>query len=157
MHHIQKKFRARSYRRASYLFIAASLSLLTTVGFVAYAFFYSSQDNFMIISILIGATAFFWVLSMIASGNCRCQLCQTSNMRSLKCSRHKNAKRLLGSYRLRVSTSIFFTNSFRCPYCGEAFSLSPKPNRIKSTPKQTRIKCITTPSRRTRRIPKKRA
>jgi len=156
MHHIQKSFRTRSYRRASFVFIAAYLSLLATLGFVAYTFYKSSQNDLMIISILIGVSAFFWMLSMIASGNCRCQLCQTANMRSLKCSRHKKAKRLLGSYRLRVSTSIVFMNSFRCPYCGEAFSLSPKPQKPEPAlePKSQNPKAA--PSRRAHNIPTRR-
>ena len=127
MHHIQKSFRARSYRRASFLFILAYLSIIATVAFTVYTFFKGSDNNLMILGALMGASLFFSVISMLASSSCRCQLCQTSNMRSLRCSRNRKAKKLAGSYRLRVSTSILFTGSFRCPYCGEGFSLSPRP------------------------------
>jgi len=140
MHHIQKSYRAKSYRKASYSFILAYVLLMITVGYTIFTFFKSSDNNLMILGSLLGTTLFFWALAMIASGSCRCQLCQTSNMRSLRCSRHRNSKKLLGSHRLRTSTSIIFKGSFRCTYCGEPFSLSPKPIRnVEQAPKDRNI------------------
>jgi hypothetical protein len=35
------------------------------------------------------------------------------------CTKHRSAKTLLGSHRLRVAVSLLCTGRFRCPYCGE--------------------------------------
>jgi hypothetical protein len=35
------------------------------------------------------------------------------------CSKHRKAKRLLGSYRLKAAVSMLTLGHFYCPYCNE--------------------------------------
>jgi hypothetical protein len=37
----------------------------------------------------------------------------------MRCAKHRKARRLLGSYPLRVAIAILFTAQFRRPYCNE--------------------------------------
>jgi len=52
-----------------------------------------------------------------------CPLCNTPVLAPKGCVKHRHAKKLLGSHRLRVAAAILFTNWFRCPYCNEATAL----------------------------------
>ena len=56
-----------------------------------------------------------WMVAARAS----CPLCFGPVLGCKKCAMHNKAEKLLGSYRLRVATDITFSNTFRCPYCGE--------------------------------------
>lgn len=61
------------------------------------------------------AAVFQWILAARTS----CPLCMTPVLAHKGCTKHRNSKSFLGSYRLRVALAILFTNSFRCPYCAE--------------------------------------
>ena len=39
------------------------------------------------------------------------------------CSKHRDAKKLMGSHRLRVALAIVCKNQFRCPYGNESTTL----------------------------------
>lgn len=153
MHHIQSKFRANAFRRASTVFILAYLSLFVAAGSTIYIIVEEPEGQLALYGSILGTTLLLWILALIISGTCRCQLCQASTMRSLKCSHHTRAKRLLGSYRLRIAVAILFKGSFRCSYCGEAFNLKPKEERIQVLAAQTQRR---PQSRRSSRIPTRR-
>ncbi len=52
----------------------------------------------------------------IVCPNCRSQILRTS-----RCSKHRMAKKLLGSYTLRLALQIVFTNSFLCQFCNQRY------------------------------------
>ena len=58
------------------------------------------------------------------AGLVRCPLCLTTPIARRACSKHCKAKRLLGSYRLRVACAVIFRKDFRCPYCGETTTVN---------------------------------
>jgi hypothetical protein len=60
----------------------------------------------------------------------RCPLCMTPVMETKRCSKHRNAKPFLGSYRLRVALSIIFKGSFRCPFCHEPTAIQVRQKRL---------------------------
>ncbi len=153
MHYIKSKFRAQAFRRASIVFVLAYLSLFVAGGMVIYTFIDRSGEKLLILGIVLGVTLLLWATTMIVSGTCRCQLCQASTMRSLKCSHHKNAKKLLGSYRFRIAVAVLCKGAYRCSYCGEAFSLRPKVENLELPQVPPRRMA---PSRRTTQIPAKR-
>jgi hypothetical protein len=68
------------------------------------------------------ALALFGMLTlvqwMISTGT-HCPLCMTPVLARRECSKHPRAKRLFGSHRLRVASTILFANRFTCPYCNE--------------------------------------
>jgi hypothetical protein len=63
---------------------------------------------------LVGAFAF-----MVESSMVRCLMCGGMMLRPLRCTRHKDAMRYLGSTTLRTAIKLaFFPKSLDCPYCG---------------------------------------
>ncbi len=59
------------------------------------------------------------IIQWVNAQSAKCPLCITPVLANKNCSRNRNAKTLLGSYRLHTSLYIIFSNHFRCPYCNE--------------------------------------
>ena len=59
------------------------------------------------------------LMQWLVSNRANCPLCMTPVLRNKDCTKHRSAKTLLGSHRLRVAVSLLCTGRFRCPYCGE--------------------------------------
>jgi hypothetical protein len=72
---------------------------------------------------IMGAAILSLILGWAISRRTNCPLCITPVLATKHCSKHRRARPLLGSYRIRVALSILFKNSFRCPYCNEDTSL----------------------------------
>lgn len=53
--------------------------------------------------------------------------------------KHRKARRLLGSYQLRVAFAVMFTDRFRCPCCNEHTALDVKETLIDSRPRGPQI------------------
>ena len=58
----------------------------------------------------------FMECTKIVCPNCRSQL-----LKSRSCSKHRNAKKLFGSYLLRIAFQVIFTNKFRCHFCDNIY------------------------------------
>lgn len=69
--------------------------------------------------VLLAITALVAVLQWLLAARARCPLCQTPVLNASRCSKHRGARSLLGSHRLRVATAILFKGWFQCPYCNE--------------------------------------
>jgi hypothetical protein len=63
------------------------------------------------------------VTQWMAGSGTACPLCRTAVLAPKDCSKHRKAKRVLGSHRLRVAIEILFRNRFRCPYCNESTTM----------------------------------
>jgi hypothetical protein len=63
------------------------------------------------------------ILEWIFCARTRCPLCLTPVLAAKSCSKHRKARKLMGSYRLRVALGILCKNSFQCPYCSESSAL----------------------------------
>lgn len=68
------------------------------------------------------------ILQCMISAKTNCPLCMTPVLAVKGCTKHRQAKPLFGSHRLRVALSILFKNSFRCPYCHEPTVLEVRAN-----------------------------
>lgn len=60
------------------------------------------------------------LLYRLMAGSASCPLCRNQPLVAKGCQKHRKAHQLLGSYRLKVASSVLLHNSFRCPYCGES-------------------------------------
>jgi cytochrome bd-type quinol oxidase subunit 1 len=63
------------------------------------------------------------VFQWIFASRGRCPLCMTPVLINKRCSKHRNAKTLFGSYGLRAALAMIFKGCFRCPYCNEPSAL----------------------------------
>ena len=78
---------------------------------------------------LLGFTVLVTVIQWLGASRARCPLCLGLPLAHNGCVKNRNAKRLLGSYRLRVACSILMAGRFRCPYCGELTAIAVRRRR----------------------------
>lgn len=78
---------------------------------------------------LAGLTVVVSIIQWVLASKTRCPLCMTPVLANKACSKHRNAKKLFGSYRLRVATSVLLKGSFHCPYCHEPSVLKVRERR----------------------------
>lgn len=124
MHRLPSQSAISRFRLAALLYILSYITLIGAIGYMAWAIFGNDQKH----HILYAACAVaLWVVLVISqwvvASRARCPLCLVPAMAKRNCSKNRNAKRMLGSYRMRVATSILTKNSFRCPYCNEPTAL----------------------------------
>lgn len=101
-------------------FVILNLVACAVIVSAFLAFFHVDRE--LLTWSLIGMGGCLWVglVYRLAAGVCRCPLCQTEPMLSKKCRKHRDAVKLMGSYRLMVASTTLLLNRFRCPYCGES-------------------------------------
>jgi len=119
MHRLPSAHAIRRIRVSAFLLLA--ICLLVPASLVVLMWATIQADTRLLsaglIMVVLGAVMvpIHWMHA--ARGNC--PLCITPVLVSKHCARHRNARTLFGSYRLRVAVSVLFTGTFRCPYCGE--------------------------------------
>jgi DNA-directed RNA polymerase subunit RPC12/RpoP len=96
------------------------LLIPAALGFTTFGLFLMDTQLLGVALYLIGATLILGMIQWMISANIRCPLCLARLMLRQRCSKHRKAKDLLGSYRLRVATTVIFNRNFSCPYCGES-------------------------------------
>jgi hypothetical protein len=134
MHRFQSESVIRRFRLAAFLF-CLKLTLYPLAGGVLIYSLWKSDRELTIVSIgLLALTVLVVILQWLVSARARCPLCLTPVLAAKKCSKHRNARPFLGSYRLRAALAILFRGWFHCPYCNEPCAMevrSPR-NRARS-------------------------
>lgn len=107
------------FRLAAFLLVGNFILAFIAAGFLIRSVMVFDQRLTLIglgyLALVLAMVVAQWI---VASG-AGCPLCRTSVLAPKLCTKHRRARSLLGSYRLRVATSILFANHFRCPYCDE--------------------------------------
>ncbi len=127
------QFRSRStilrFKAASLLLCSQCLLAPLTSLILIYAVL---QNDRKLAHVAIGMgiaavvlTAFQWILA----ARTRCPLCLAPVLASRDCAKHRRARPLLGSHRLRVALSILSKNTFHCPYCWEKSAMTVRSSR----------------------------
>jgi len=130
MHRLPSQSAVTRFRVAAYLYIIALLIVIGGIGYLGWALYASLQDHVVTAAAVIGLAVVTFIIQWIASARVRCPLCLVPSMAKKNCSKNRNAKRLLGSYRLKVASSIILHNNFRCPYCNEPTALEVRQRRV---------------------------
>jgi hypothetical protein len=120
MHHPRSISAARRLRIASLLLLANRILILAGGGMLLGSISASNHHLMVIGSILVAISLVLIIAQWIAASRAGCPLCRTPVLAPMSCVKHRKARRLLGSYKLRVALSIMFMERFRCPYCNEA-------------------------------------
>ncbi|MGB0991076.1 MAG: hypothetical protein ACPG32_01240 [Akkermansiaceae bacterium] len=103
------------------------LSFLTIVraiagtGVVVFAVLGGYFQELMYLYIAGGCAAALLTLQVIhvmEAGKVICPMCRSQLMSAQRCARHRQAKKLFGSYRLRLAVQVVLTNAFTCQFCG---------------------------------------
>jgi hypothetical protein len=119
MHRLPSQSSVTRFRLAAYLYVLFFLLLIPGASYLGWALFNHHHQHVIFASCAMGAAVATFVFHWITASRVRCPLCLVPSLAKKNCSKNRNAKRLLGSYRLKVSSSIILHNNFRCPYCNE--------------------------------------
>lgn len=123
MHRFQSPSTIARFRYTSLLLCFKYLLIPAALGLLIYSIFLNQKDLSFIAMGLGGLAVVVAILQWIMGAKTRCPLCMTPVMAANGCSKNRNARKLLGSYRLRVAVSVVFKGWFRCPYCNEPSAL----------------------------------
>ena len=119
MHRMPSSKAIRRLRLAALLLCAKCVLTPVAAGVILWGLIMTDSKLVLaglVLVVLVGMVVF---LQWIVGARTNCPLCITPVMASKGCTRHRNARPFLGSYRLRVALQVLFTGGFRCPYCGE--------------------------------------
>ena len=119
MYRLPNHFSVRRFRISSWLFLLKWLLVLAGVGFLVWAMVSSDFRSALISTSLFFAALLIGLLHCLISHGAFCPLCHARPIGTGICAKHRSARRMLGSHRLRVAGSIILNGYFRCPYCGE--------------------------------------
>ena len=119
MHHSPSISDTRRLRLASLLLLGNRLMILTATGMLLVSSLANDRQLMIFGSILLLVSLLLIVAQWIAASRAGCPLCRTPVLAAIGCMKHRKARRLLGSYQLRVALATMFTGKFRCPYCNE--------------------------------------
>lgn len=120
MHRFRSKSIIRRLRFAAFLLCLKFVLPVATVVLLAWSLLVDDRQM-TTVAISVGALAIFtFVVQCILATRALCPLCMTPVLASKACSKHRNARTLMGSHRLRVAVAILFKGSFTCPYCHES-------------------------------------
>lgn len=136
--------RFRSFRpiirlyAASLAMLGSILALLAAAGGGVAVLVLQERQWAVHALVALGAAVGLGLLHLIAASAVRCPLCLTKPLIRTGCQKHWRAKRLFGSYRLRVALGAACLRHFRCPYCGEPCHCSVRDGRGPAAPSDHR-------------------
>ncbi|NJM38426.1 MAG: hypothetical protein HC845_11525 [Akkermansiaceae bacterium] len=93
------------------------------IAILVYSLFHRLEHLTLVAFSLAGFAVLAGMFRWIFASRARCPLCMTPVLINKRCSKHRNAKSLFGSYGLRAALAITFKGHFRCPYCNEPSAL----------------------------------
>ncbi len=123
MHHLRSASVVHHFRIAAFLWFVICMLVPVSVGLLVQSVWF---ENFQLTMAGSGVAmlSLLLVIPLWAEGsNTNCPLCWTPVLTPKACSKHRDARKLMGSHRLRVALAILFKNQFRCPYCNESTAL----------------------------------
>lgn len=119
MHRLPSHSTVTRFRVASVLIVLAALLIPSSLGLIVWAMVSDSRERMLLGGILAIAALLLIFCQWLVGARARCPLCLQPSLLRKSCSKHRTARRLFGSHRLRVAVSIMCRGHFRCPYCGE--------------------------------------
>ena len=132
MHRFRSKSVIRCFKLAAYLLCLKYIMCPVAAALLIYSLMKGDRDLTIISIGLIGFTLVVIVAQWMVAGRTRCPLCMTPVLAPKACAKHRNARPLLGSYRLRVALGILSRDSFLCPYCHEPSAMEVRTREDKS-------------------------
>ena len=119
MHRLPTRASLRNLRLGTVFLLLLGLAILVFIG-MGVAAIITRNPTVVRVFLWVGvALPVIGILYLFFGSKVKCPLCMNPPLRPRHCQKHRNAKRLFGSYRLRVAFSVFFNDNFVCPHCGE--------------------------------------
>jgi len=123
MHHLRSLTAIVHFRLSALIWVINCLLPLLAVGLLIQSVMTDSAHSALLGSGLLTLSLVMVIPQWAASSHTGCPLCWTPVLASKRCAKHRHAKTLMGSHRLRVAVAILCKNQFRCPYCNESTAL----------------------------------
>lgn len=130
MHHLRSKNILWMMRLASCLQILQALTLPLAFLFLVFGISYRDHQSLIISGCIFIFFLLLVISNMIMTPMLRCPLCMIPPMQKRGCTKHRNVRRLLGSYRLKVATTILACGYLTCPYCNEKTAMKVRSKRM---------------------------
>ena len=127
MHRPRSIASVRRFRIAALLLVSKFLLALVGVGFLIQSAVANDRSTTLVGAGMMGIIPVFVLAQWVVASRAGCPLCMTPVLAPKACMKHRRARTVLGSHRLRVALAILFKNRFRCPYCNEATTLEVRP------------------------------
>lgn len=119
MHHPRSNTAVMRFRLAA-LMLAGNCGLaVAAAGLLVQSLVTDNRLLTMIGGSMVILVLLMVVVQWLVASDAACPLCRTPVLAPKSCTKHRLARTLLGSHRLRVATAILLKNQFRCPYCNE--------------------------------------
>jgi len=125
---------------AALLLILTLMLVPAALGVLGYGLAQQDTELTILAGILGGSGLIFGITQMILASKARCPLCMTPPLASKRCSKHREARTLLGSYRLRAAVWMVTRGYFRCPFCNEPTAMEPRQRRGGAVPMEARAR-----------------
>lgn len=122
-HHFRSRAEARAITVAALLLV---MKRVLVVGVLATLLFSTHRFDHRLafVSAWFGSVVVvIAILQRIVAQSVKCPLCMTQILVHNLCRKHRKARKMLGSYRMRTAFTVLFKRSFSCPYCNEKTSL----------------------------------
>lgn len=129
MHRLRSKSSILRFRTAALLVSAKCLLIPITSITLIYSLVIHDDELTVISMGVLLLTFLVTILQWLVALRTNCPLCMTPVLANKGCTKHRHARSLFGSHRLRVALQIICTNTFRCPYCHEPTALEVREHR----------------------------
>jgi hypothetical protein len=129
MHRFPSRSIIVRFKFAAILLCLGAMMIPVVVGTIVYSIMTDDPSLTKIGIVLLVLAVLVAILQFLVGQRTRCPLCMAPVLAPGRCSKHRHARTLFGSHRLRVAVAIFFRNSFRCPYCNESAELEVRTRR----------------------------
>ncbi len=139
MYHSHSNSDVRRLRIASLLLLVNRLLIVASIGLLLVAMFGNDQHLTFIGSALLAISFILIIAQRIAALHVGCSFCRTPVLGPMSYIKHRKARRLLGSYQLRVACAILFNDRFCCPSCNEHSSVHIKETLLTPRPRESSI------------------
>lgn len=139
MYHSHSNSDVRRLRIASILLLLNRLLIVAASGLLVVSVFGNDQQLRVIGSTFLIISFILIIAQRIAALHVGCSLCRTPILGPMSYIKHRKARRLLGSYQLRVAIAILFTDRFCCPCCNQSSSVFIKETLLTPRPRESNM------------------
>ena len=129
MHRLPNQQAVSRFRLAALLLLCNRLLIVSLPGLLVYSLIIAELNLTHFSLALVGVSVLLTIILWVLVARLRCPLCIGLPLAISGSVRSRRARRLFGSYRLRVAIAILMKGHFRCPYCGEFTSVEVRRRR----------------------------
>jgi hypothetical protein len=119
MHRFATNHAVRRLRLAAFLLAIKCLLTPAAALVILYSLATHNPGLIWVGLAMLGLAGLVVMFQWQIAARTHCPLCMTPILGVKQCSKHRNARSLLGSHRLWVAVQVIFIGRFRCPYCDE--------------------------------------